>query len=155
MNAAACFAFVVIYLYASAIPRYHHPVFESGVDFADPLRWPTVAFISDDAVDQGLISISLIKCLIWDSTTISIYPRGALSQPKSIIPDKHGFVFNPSSLNPDNQTVFNLAVEILISVQIECKLLVPSRVHSFASSEFQITPRTVRQAGPYTPPIPA
>ena len=84
-----------------------------------------------------------------DST--SSYPAsecsGALSQPESNIQENPVFVFNPSLLSPENQTVLNLAAQLLIEFQIICKLLVPFRLHSFASSAFQIIPRTVRQAG--------
>ena len=119
------------------------------MDFADPLRWPTVAFRGNPFDEQGLISVSPTNCLIWD--TISSAPTecvpGALSQPNGSIQQTPLFGFNASLLSPENQTVHNLDVEMLIEFEMICKLLVPFRLHSVLSSEFQIIPRTVRQAG--------
>ena len=139
MNAAACFVFVVAYLCKSAIPRYHHPVFESGVDFANPLRWPTVVFIAEGGELEGLISVSPSLCAIWDSTSINTDPicaPGALSENNSIVPGAHTFVFDPSRLIPEKQTLQNFSAEVFIEFDIICKLLVLFRLHSFGLSEF-------------------
>ena len=152
MNAAACFVFVVAYLYKSAIPRYHNPVFESGVDFT-PLRWPTVVFIANYLDQQGLISVSPSDCQIWDGTSgdpIRNCSTGALSYQENTTPQTTMLVLNASLLSPENQTVYNLAVEMSLAFKIICKLLVPFRLHSSASLESQITPRPMRKAGRYT-----
>ena len=140
MNATACFVFVLAYLYKSAIPRYHHPVFESGVDFANPLRWPTVVFIAEGDELEGLISVSPSFCAIWDNSTSinteSMCAPGALSENDSIVSGAHTFVFDPSRLRPEKQTLQDFSAEVFIEFDIICKLLVLFRLHSFALSDF-------------------
>lgn len=119
------------------------------MDFANPLRWPSVVFIVDHSDLLGLELVVTTDCRMGDSTSSYLVSdcSGALSPPEGFIYEDPVFVFNPSLLSPENQTVLNLAAQLLIEFQIICKLLVPFRLHNFASSAFQIIPRTVRQAG--------
>ena len=124
LNAAVCFALVTAHLFASALPTYTRPVFESSINYTNSLPRPSVAFHDTEAAN-----VTIVGCNIY-------FPffgapqdcNNALQSMPAPTPDDTVYqVFNASSLIPEEQYAIDFSDMVILQFQVTCKLFLLSR----------------------------
>ena len=128
LNALACFTFVVVYLYYSAIPQYNKPVWSTGIDFSVSLPIPALALLipnspANDEHGPPLNIVpstngSLVNAFAVNGTSHQRYPDSAIA----VRPFKdhwNAVVLNSSLLSSSD---FSTTQDrVYISLNVNCK----------------------------------
>jgi hypothetical protein len=145
INAFCCFTLVVVYLYASAIPQYNTPKWQSGVNFTDTINLPAFAFILSNNYFRTPADTSRTFCYDLLSNGKSVFcPKAAFSGTptelyltSSANPDVIAYIFNSTHIQREantGQLGFNQALgnQVQISIDVDCRISL-SQLDAFAN----------------------
>ena len=130
LNATSCFVLAIAYLYASGIPAYNTPKWETSVNFVESLTPPAVAFLSG-YIDAAIVNFpqgpTLCTFPIWVPSTSNNCPQEAFNASISTISttsgvwgDLQAYVFNPTELASDKNTFTTLSDRLVLQIPVQC-----------------------------------
>ena len=128
LNALACFTFVVVYLYYSAIPQYNKPVWSTGIDFSVDLPIPAFALLipNSQANDEHgpplnlvpSMNGSIVNAIAINGTSTNRYPESAITV-RPFRDHWTALVFNSSLLSASDFATLQDRLNIYMNVN--CK----------------------------------
>jgi hypothetical protein len=127
LNAFSCFILVIVYLYASAIPQYNHPKWEPGIEFADSLSPPSLAFFTAPSWFNASSPTYPARCSCMSTGLNHPCSQQAFAGTRTELSlngdNAWGYVLNSTTLPGDTGDVMT---SINIEIGMDCKYPVPA-----------------------------
>jgi hypothetical protein len=139
LNGWTCFALVTAYVWAGALPKWNHPVFEVGVQYVQSLPWPSIAFRVNPVGFPGTALVEPIDCRLYQSV-FGIPPLSLPGGPSCVQTFNHTdakgtnttLIFNASKLESGSRNASAFVDALVLTFSVICKRNHPGHPLSLA-----------------------